>query len=55
MLAAAWLRGEGAEPVDLPTGEWRDVLDERTRSGCVTVAELCAGSGIALLERAASL
>jgi (1->4)-alpha-D-glucan 1-alpha-D-glucosylmutase len=50
VLAAAWLRGEGTNTVELPGGRWRDVLAERTLSGRIPVAALCGESGIALLE-----
>jgi (1->4)-alpha-D-glucan 1-alpha-D-glucosylmutase len=45
VVAGALLRGEPVE-LQLPEGEWRDVLAERTLSGSVTL------DGIALLERA---
>jgi hypothetical protein len=51
VVTCAWLRGDGADVVTLPDGEWRDVLSARELSGRVTVADLCAGDGIALLER----
>jgi (1->4)-alpha-D-glucan 1-alpha-D-glucosylmutase len=51
VVACAWLRGDGAAEVTLPGGSWRDALDDRVLSGRVTVADLCAGDGIALLER----
>jgi (1->4)-alpha-D-glucan 1-alpha-D-glucosylmutase len=45
VLAATLLRGEPVS-LALPPGEWRDVLDERTVSGTLTL------DGIALLARA---
>ncbi|WP_037409263.1 malto-oligosyltrehalose synthase [Candidatus Solirubrobacter pratensis] len=51
VVAAARLRGDGAEPVTLPDGRWRDVLGERELSGRLTVADLTGELGIALLER----
>jgi (1->4)-alpha-D-glucan 1-alpha-D-glucosylmutase len=45
VVAGALLRGEPVT-LQLPEGEWRDVLAERTLSGSVTL------DGIALLERA---
>jgi (1->4)-alpha-D-glucan 1-alpha-D-glucosylmutase len=51
VVACAWLRGDGADAVALPDGDWRDVLDERSVSGRLSVAELCGPDGIALLSR----
>jgi (1->4)-alpha-D-glucan 1-alpha-D-glucosylmutase len=51
VVAAALLRGDGAAKLTLPAGEWRDVLDARTLSGRLTVADLVGAHGIALLER----
>jgi (1->4)-alpha-D-glucan 1-alpha-D-glucosylmutase len=51
VVSCAWLRGDGAAPVTLPAGSWRDVLDERVVSGRLSVAELCGPDGIALLSR----
>jgi (1->4)-alpha-D-glucan 1-alpha-D-glucosylmutase len=51
VVAAARLRGDGAEIVTLPAGAWRDVLGDRTLSGRLTVADLTGELGIAVLER----
>jgi (1->4)-alpha-D-glucan 1-alpha-D-glucosylmutase len=40
--------------VDLPDGEWRDVLADRTLRGSVPTAELIGEHGVALLERSAA-
>jgi hypothetical protein len=37
--------------VNLPAGDWRDVLTDRVHSGRATLGGLTANSGIALLER----
>jgi (1->4)-alpha-D-glucan 1-alpha-D-glucosylmutase len=52
VVAAARLRGDGAETLTLPGGSWRDVLGDRALSGRLTVADLTGELGIALLERA---
>jgi (1->4)-alpha-D-glucan 1-alpha-D-glucosylmutase len=51
VIAAALLRGVGADTVNLPAGDWRDVLTDRVHSGRATLGGLTANSGIALLER----
>jgi len=52
VVAAAAVRGDGGGgAIDLPAGEWRDVLGERRLGGRVAVVELLGEHGIALLER----
>jgi (1->4)-alpha-D-glucan 1-alpha-D-glucosylmutase len=54
VLAAAVLRGDGGgAAVDVPAGNWRDVLGggERRLGGPLPLAELAGEHGVALLER----